>query len=390
MKQELFILRQLQQNNNKQNVNEESHPVHPSRLKPSTKPPKTNYTEREASPTKPNPDINSPRIPQPQTKPPSKTQRASNVGASVTPETKKTLLIGDSISGNVDIDALEKAVSEKIRVAKAYSAVYDVGNTAKAAARYPSKNFKDVIPAELSKDSYENLILQAGSIDITNLNTKDDPERYLSFFKQEVVISAQNLFSSAVSALQTYQSLKKVVIMNQVPRYDPISVDPLSLKPALAVLFNNTLVGAWIDSPLKERISIGAHSLECAGGVQEARYWDMKTNKYDGVHLYGPSGRKAYTISVLNILRVAGILDVLKEQFSSANQFYSNIVQLRYQNGKQSNNEMPRHTAEKDTDMRPMKSKDAANDRDIRKQNHQKSYRYEYPVPTFNRFDHLN
>ena len=113
--------------------------------------------------------------------------------------------------------------------------------------------------------------------------------------------------------------------MNQVPRYDPISVDPLSLKPALAVLFNNTLVGAWIDSPLKERISIGAHSLECAGGVQEARYWDMKTNKYDGVHLYGPSGRKACTISVLNILRVAGILDVLKEQFSSVLQQHSAV-----------------------------------------------------------------
>ena len=87
--------------------------------------------------------------------------------------------------------------------------------------------------------------------------------------------------------------LKKVIILNQTPRYDDKSVDPLSLKPALALLFNNTLSNLWIESPLKAKLTIGIHNLDCSGGVKEARYRDIMNKKFDGLHMYGPSGRKA-------------------------------------------------------------------------------------------------
>ena len=80
--------------------------------------------------------------------------------------------------------------------------------------------------------------------------------------------------------------------------------DPHSIKAALSQLFNDTLVQLWLGSPLKERMTIGTHSLECHGGIRDARYRNGK--KYDGIHMYGPSGKKSYTESVLSILRSDG------------------------------------------------------------------------------------
>ena len=67
------------------------------------------------------------------------------------------LLIGDSISGNVDIDAIEIALKAKVKTSKAYAAIFDnVGNKGKEAARFPSKNFTDLIPSEV-KNKHLNI-----------------------------------------------------------------------------------------------------------------------------------------------------------------------------------------------------------------------------------------
>ena len=42
--------------------------------------------------------------------------------------------------------------------------------------------------------------------------------------------------------------------------------------------------------------------------VFQARYRNNQTKRFDGVHLYGPSGMKAYTASVLNILNSAQLV----------------------------------------------------------------------------------
>ena len=193
------------------------------------------------------------------------------------------------------------------------------------------------------------------------------------------------MFSAAVSALDVQPSLQKVVIMNQTPRYDGAAVDPLSLKPALAQLFNRTLVDLWIDSPLKDKVVIGIHNLECVGGIKEARYRDNRNRKYDGVHLYGPSGRKAYTISVLDILKSADILDQTDGQMLSGKSFYSNLVQVQYQKG--------RHTRHNYKSSMDRAQPDSANDRDIRPQRYHKvkvTYGERYSMPTSNLFEHLN
>ena len=78
------------------------------------------------------------------------------------------MFIGDSISANVDLGVLEKAMNANIKKVKAYSVVYDDG------ARYPEKNFTEVAKLELENGEFDILLLQSGSVDITNLDTKSE------------------------------------------------------------------------------------------------------------------------------------------------------------------------------------------------------------------------
>ena len=114
-------------------------------------------------------------------------------------------------------------------------------------------------------------------------------------------------FSAAERALEIQPSLKKVVVMNQIPRCDPTSKDPLCLKPELSSLFNSTLSNSCIRSEFKSNIVIGEHNIECIGAKKEARYRQVGTSKFDGIHLLGRLGKRAYTDSVLNIADLVGL-----------------------------------------------------------------------------------
>ena len=116
------------------------------------------------------------------------------------------------------------------------------------------------------------------------------------------------MFVIAESALSQHKQLKKVLIMKATPRFDPISSDPLQIKPSLVQVFNCALIELLFDSVYKDRIAIVEHNLDCSGGVQQARFRDSVNNKYDGIHLFGPSGRKAYTTSILDALKSNGLI----------------------------------------------------------------------------------
>ena len=273
------------------------------------------------------------------------------------------MYIGDSISSNVDFGALGVTTQSEFVKVKAYSSVFDkVSNVAKQAARFPAANFTDVVPAELNKGRFNTLVLQAGSVDITNLNTKDNPKEYMEYFRQETILSAQNIFRAATNALRAHPNLSKVVIMSQIPRYDTPHVDPLSLKSSLFLVFNTSLTNLWMEFPDKERIHVGRHNIDCNGAIREARYRHTKSGKFDGIHLLGSSGQKAYTLSVLNIFKAAGII-------SSENNYHQSCAQFKYQN-------------------RPDKTQ-----KQWRKSRDQKAgsrMENQFSVPTYNRFEELN
>ena len=172
IKQELFVIR------NKQveiSASENKKTESASKLKGSSSPTRTSSPKKSST------------APVPAT--------SSTPATAAEPTERKTLLVGDSISANVNLGALEIVTQSTFTTARAYSTIHDtVENPAKYKAKFPKSNFAEVVPAQLSKDKYQNLIMQAGSVDITNLNTKDNPSEYIEYFKQETVLSARRFF----------------------------------------------------------------------------------------------------------------------------------------------------------------------------------------------------
>ena len=193
----------------------------------------------------------------------------------------------------------------RVRTARAYSSTND------KSARWPKYNFTDVVSYALAnpgRDDFDVVVMSAPTMDITNMDTaRQTPADSKEVFEQKAIASSQNMFNIAVNSLKKYPSLKKVVLMEHLPRFDTPRVDPTSLKSTLARLANTTLGELWLKSPLKNRIFIGQHSLESSGAGEAhfARYENCNTGRYDGVHLYGQSGVRDYTNSVKSILMMA-------------------------------------------------------------------------------------
>ena len=154
------------------------------------------------------------------------------------------------------------------------------------------------------------LIVQSGSVDITNLKTDGCITQNVEYFKQKTLISAKNLFTAVSNAEINHPHLKKIIILKQIPRYDFLSSNPPGLKHHLSKLYNDTLDQLFSEHPFKNKMIIGNHNLECSGGVFQARYRNIQSGKFDAVHLFGPSGVKSYTASVLQVLSSANLVKV--------------------------------------------------------------------------------
>ena len=219
------------------------------------------------------------------------------------------LFVGDSITAAAHLPTLVAAVNADIKQVRAYSSTFEnIDSPASLAPRFPKKNFEDIIANEVCNAKYDALIVQSGSVDVTNLKTDtNDAQNYLEYFKQKTIVSAQNLFQAVTNAATKNPVLKKVVLMEQIPRHDRNTSNPPGLKPYLSSIFNETLHNLC-DSEQNSRVIFGKHNLECHGAVLEARYRNIQSNKFDGIHLHGPSGMKAYTTSVLNILSSAQLV----------------------------------------------------------------------------------
>ena len=154
--------------------------------------------------------------------------------------------------------------------------------------------------------------------------------------------------------------------MKQIPRYDSKASNPPGFKPFLSKMFNETLDQLWTNCSLKNKLFIGNHNLECSGGVFEARYRNIQSNRYDGIHLYGPSGMKAYTASVLNILSIAQLVKTTPPKYYDEFE-HTKCNQARYQAKQQYKDNKMKNSQAKTTNMDD----------------------YHYTVPTYNRYAKL-
>ena len=216
------------------------------------------------------------------------------------------LWIGSSIGHNVDFKFLEKQLGAPIRTHKAYSSNGDTTT----GAWFPKKNLTDVTKEALKPgNNYKHLVIQCGSVDITNIDTQINPLENLKVSEQTASMSSQNIFSVVEDALEKNDHLEKVILLDRPPRYDLDEKDPHHIKTHLSKFANTEFRRLWENSKFKDRIIIGEHDLHCSGDVRGERYGDERSKDFDGIHLYGPSGKAAYTNSILNILFKASLLN---------------------------------------------------------------------------------
>ena len=126
---------------------------------------------------------------------------------------KDVLVVGTSISNNLDKRVCENLTDLTIDVATAYTVGPDID------AKYREKNFKKIVPEKLKNQKYETLVLQGGSIEITNINTKDESkEMHFQSWKNKVKKSSEEMFNLAEESITAYPDLK-VIIVARIPRF---------------------------------------------------------------------------------------------------------------------------------------------------------------------------
>ena len=160
----------------------------------------------------------------------------------------------------------------------------------------------------------------------------------------------------------------------------------MSLKPALSQLYNNTLTDEWMNSQYKDRIMIGTHDIECSGAIQQARYRETRSGKFDGIHMFGPSGRKFYTLSVLNIFKYCKIL-------SSEYEYHQSCPQYKYQESQRNKTTFRKTTTYNKTTYQRSTNQRSTNQRSTNQKTENRNstnYRSAFSIPTQNRFSVLS
>ena len=212
------------------------------------------------------------------------------------------LWVADSILSNVDFDHLARNMKKRIKTVKAYTA------TREDDARFPNQNFLDVIDKELTKGAFDTLVIGGGSVDISNLDTYNEPEKNVPELRGKAIDSAQKLFSLAEASLQSHPTLRKVILMKRTPRYDPTEGDPLNLKPQLSSLADSASFGFWCDSPFKDRIILGGQDIPTGDEHHYDVYGSHEDSEYDGLHMRGPAGLSFLTNSIQKVLTKANLI----------------------------------------------------------------------------------
>ena len=168
------------------------------------------------------------------------------------------------------------------------------------------KNFTNVVPDALAEahhdDQYTHLVLAAPSVDITNIDVSNlKVDSNIEVYKQKVHISCQNMLTVATNALETHQTIEKVILMEHPPRHDTCIDDPTGLKPELAKFANVTLQHLVNTSSMKDKIIVGRHNLDFSNNMTNAIFKDNYSGRYDGIHMYGQVASTMYCRSVLRM-----------------------------------------------------------------------------------------
>ena len=116
---------------------------------------------------------------------------------------------------------------------------------------YPKANLTDTVTKVIEKFVPDTLVIESGSIEITNLDikkvymdTEKDIEAYRKEWNELVEEDSKNLFNVAIKAAEENPEMK-VVIVKRPPRFDLRSEDPKGIKQQLSKFANHVYNQLW-------------------------------------------------------------------------------------------------------------------------------------------------
>ena len=143
----------------------------------------------------------------------------------------KVLFVKDSVS--------QVTSARQLETATAFTSKFD------RLSRVPEKNFNDVVKNQLEnpgREPIEHLVLSAPTDDISILNAshldRNDP---IDQLVNAVKRSSSNMVHLAENSLEKHRSLRSVVLIDHLIRFDDSSADPSSVKPYLARVANSEM-----------------------------------------------------------------------------------------------------------------------------------------------------
>ena len=202
--------------------------------------------------------------------------------------------LGTSVSKVLDKKKFEKDSKVDLKCIKAYSIKEDVETTyPKESFRYPQANFKRMVPEVLKNEEPDILIMETGSIEISNIkvnealmDTKKSIEEYKKEWFNKVEEDSENLFAIAEEALKKKPDMK-IVIVKRLPRYDRSSQDMIGIKEKLSTFANSVYDQSWIKRGCPANIKVVEFQLNSdqSSHLKNIIYDNVKSENFDGVHL---------------------------------------------------------------------------------------------------------
>ena len=207
----------------------------------------------------------------------------------------KVTWVGTSLSKALDRKKLENDLHIDLKVEKAYC----IGEE----GRFKETNFTAKVPEIVHKGGVDTLVLQTGSIELTNINVNKammDVSKDINEYKKEWYQKAEedstNLFAIAEDAIARDKKLN-VVIVKRLQRFDRSSKDILGIKTNLSKFANHVYDQLWLKRGSPSRIHIIELELGCDNSqyLKEIIYGKPNHPQYDGIHLTGPAALRHFT-----------------------------------------------------------------------------------------------
>ena len=152
----------------------------------------------------------------------------------------------------LDKKKFEEDIEVELTAVKAYCV--------KEEGRYPKDNFKAIVPKVVKAGNIDTLVLETGSIEITNIDVNKamvDSQKDIEDYKREWFAKAEEvsteLFNIAENAIAADGNLN-VIIVKRLPRFDRGSKDIMKIKSTLSSFANQIYNQLWLRRGSPERI----------------------------------------------------------------------------------------------------------------------------------------